>query len=74
MIYLKVFQQTWKIDFIQILFPLQSPGLASLVLFVNLRNAGQPALHQVEGVALREEHEEAVHGGQQLRVSVQKLK
>ena len=69
-----MFQQTWKVDFIQILFPLQSPGLASLVLFVNLRDAGQPALHQVEGVALGEQHEEAVHGGQQLRVSVQKLK
>ena len=69
-----MFQQTWKIDFIQIFFPLQSPGLASLVLLVNLRDARQPALHQVEGVALREQHEEAVHGRQQLVVSVKKLK
>ena len=43
-------------------------------MLVNLRDAGQPALHQVEGVALREQHEEAVHGGQQLVVAVKKLK
>ena len=74
MIYLKVFQQTWKIDFIQILFPLESPGLASLVLFVYLRHARQPTFHQVEGIALRQQHQEAVHGGQQLLVAVQQLK
>ena len=72
-IYLKVFQQTGEIDFVQILLPFEPPGLPGLVLLLDGRDAGQPALHQVEGVTLRQQHQQAVHGRQQLVVSIQQL-
>ena len=68
-----MFQQTWKVNLLHVLLPLQPPGLPGPVLLLHGGDAGQPALHQVEGLALGQQHQEAVHAGQQLVVSVQQL-